>query len=276
MENTTKKYFCDEPNHVILYKSEMYDMIKSRVHDSISFIDLNTNPEQFLLKSSQNTIYKYRTNINFASQFTSDGGSRLAKVSIEINNNILYDLTSPDNWKSKKTMNITIGNGTREYVVWFYISSTDLRNPCIKVLLICDIYNQDQTRIMKQHEIMRMTKIISETSNTLVEDDNVVCILDFPYEYDNNYVNFICPRCGQKYTFSEIRRKVTRNSQKEKEIKEKMTQLVNTGDFHNAVIESIRHNRQEILRDRDQIKKLVRIRKRIEANYENTTQDDLN
>ena len=61
-----------------------------------------------------------------------------------------------------------------------------------------------------------------------------ICILDFAYiydvkygifkcscdnetllQYDKDYVNFICPRCGRKYTFGEIRRKVTRKAQKE-------------------------------------------------------------
>ena len=59
-----------------------------------------------------------------------------------------------------------------------------------------------------------------------------ICIMDFAYiyavkygifkcscnnetllQYDKDYVNFICPRCGRKYTFGEIRRKVTRKLQ---------------------------------------------------------------
>jgi predicted RNA-binding Zn-ribbon protein involved in translation (DUF1610 family) len=61
-----------------------------------------------------------------------------------------------------------------------------------------------------------------------------ICIMDFAYtyavkygifkcscdnetllQYDKDYVNFICPRCGRKYTFGEIRRKVTRKAQSE-------------------------------------------------------------
>ena len=61
-----------------------------------------------------------------------------------------------------------------------------------------------------------------------------ICIMDFAYiyavkygifkcscdnetllQYDKDYVNFICPRCGRKYSFGEIRRKVTRKAQKE-------------------------------------------------------------
>ena len=61
-----------------------------------------------------------------------------------------------------------------------------------------------------------------------------ICIMDYAYvydvkygifkcscdnetllKYDNDYVNFICPRCGRKYSFGEIRRKVTRKAQKE-------------------------------------------------------------
>ena len=61
-----------------------------------------------------------------------------------------------------------------------------------------------------------------------------VCILDFAYiydvrygtfkcncdnetflQYDSDFVNFICPRCGRKYSFAEIRRRVTRKKQEE-------------------------------------------------------------
>ena len=61
-----------------------------------------------------------------------------------------------------------------------------------------------------------------------------ICIMDYAYiydvkygifrcscdnetllKYDKDFVNFICPRCGRKYTFGEIRRKVTRKAQKE-------------------------------------------------------------
>lgn len=65
-----------------------------------------------------------------------------------------------------------------------------------------------------------------------IDDD--ICILDFAYiynvkfnvfkcscghflQYDENYVGFECPECGKKYTFGEIRRKVSRKDQ-EKEI----------------------------------------------------------
>jgi predicted RNA-binding Zn-ribbon protein involved in translation (DUF1610 family) len=63
-----------------------------------------------------------------------------------------------------------------------------------------------------------------------------ICMLDFAYiysvkygifkctcddetflEYDKDFVNFTCPRCGKKYTFGEVRRKVTRSAQ-DKEI----------------------------------------------------------
>lgn len=64
--------------------------------------------------------------------------------------------------------------------------------------------------------------------------EDEICIMDFAYiydvkygifkcscdnetllQYDKDFVNFICPRCGRKYTFGEIRRKVTRKAQKE-------------------------------------------------------------
>lgn len=67
-------------------------------------------------------------------------------------------------------------------------------------------------------------------------NDGTICILDFAYiysvrynvfncscdddallKYDKNFVNLICPLCGKKYTFGEIRRKITR-AQQENEI----------------------------------------------------------
>ena len=61
-----------------------------------------------------------------------------------------------------------------------------------------------------------------------------ICIMDYAYiydvkygifkcscdnetllQYDKDFVNFICPRCGRKYSFGEIRRKVTRKAQNE-------------------------------------------------------------
>ena len=66
--------------------------------------------------------------------------------------------------------------------------------------------------------------------------DGTICILDFAYiysvqykifncgcnddsllQYDKNFVNLICPRCGRKYSFGEVRRKITK-AQQEKEI----------------------------------------------------------
>ena len=65
-------------------------------------------------------------------------------------------------------------------------------------------------------------------------NDGTICILDFAYiysvkynifncacsddailRYDKNYVNLICPLCGRKYSFGELRRKITRKQQEE-------------------------------------------------------------
>lgn len=62
-----------------------------------------------------------------------------------------------------------------------------------------------------------------------IRDDGTICILDFAYiyaveyklfvcscdddtmlQYDKDFVNMKCPRCGRKYTFGEIRKKVTK------------------------------------------------------------------
>ena len=65
-------------------------------------------------------------------------------------------------------------------------------------------------------------------------NDGTICILDFSYiysvkykifgcscnddallKYDSKFVNLICPYCGRKYTFGEVRRKITRAQQEE-------------------------------------------------------------
>ena len=64
--------------------------------------------------------------------------------------------------------------------------------------------------------------------------EDEICIMDYAYiydvkygifkcscdnetllQYDKDFVNFICPRCGRKYSFGEIRRKVTRKAQQD-------------------------------------------------------------
>lgn len=64
--------------------------------------------------------------------------------------------------------------------------------------------------------------------------DNSICILDFAYiydvkfnvftcscddttylQYDDNFVNLICPKCNKKYTFGNIRKRITRKAQEE-------------------------------------------------------------
>ena len=65
-------------------------------------------------------------------------------------------------------------------------------------------------------------------------NNGTICILDFAYiysvkynvfkctcedegllKYDNKFVNLICPICGRKYTFGEIRRRITKVQQEE-------------------------------------------------------------
>lgn len=67
-----------------------------------------------------------------------------------------------------------------------------------------------------------------------IGDRTEICMLDFAYiykisyklftcncdgitllHYDDNYVDLICPKCGRKFQFSEIRRRITRKMQEE-------------------------------------------------------------
>ena len=68
----------------------------------------------------------------------------------------------------------------------------------------------------------------------IVDGNEEVCMLDFAYiykisyklftcecdsmtlvRYDENFVGLVCPKCGRKYKFAHIRRKVTRKKQEE-------------------------------------------------------------
>lgn len=115
--------------------------------------------------------------------------------------------------------------------------------------MVCEyvhIFTEQEFRANK--EIMR--EILEEIStNFLIGDagitsknyvnygsrsDGSVCILDFAYiynvrfgtfvcscddtsilKYDENFVNLICPHCGRKYEFGQIRRRISRKAQEE-------------------------------------------------------------
>jgi uncharacterized Zn finger protein (UPF0148 family) len=71
-------------------------------------------------------------------------------------------------------------------------------------------------------------------TNYGIRKNGQICILDFAYIYsvkyqmfnctcddtsilrfDDKYINLICPMCGRKYTFGEIRRRITKVQQEE-------------------------------------------------------------
>ncbi len=67
-----------------------------------------------------------------------------------------------------------------------------------------------------------------------IRPDGSICILDYAYcynttfgtftcscddtsilQYDKSFVDLVCPTCGKRYTFGDIRRRITRKAQEE-------------------------------------------------------------
>lgn len=119
-------------------------------------------------------------------------------------------------------------------------------NGLIMVCEFVEIFNLDDFHTYKNE----MREILESISNNfLIGDigitgknyvnwgkrpDGGICILDFAYcysvkysvfgcncsddailKFDDNFVNLFCPLCGRKYTFGDIRRRITRQQQEE-------------------------------------------------------------
>ena len=116
------------------------------------------------------------------------------------------------------------------------------------LLMVCEfveIFTMEEFR-NHQEEMRNILSVISEEfligdagittknyGNWGLRNDGTICILDFAYiynvkynvfncsscsdevflKYDKNYVNLICPVCGRKYSFGDIRRRITRKDQ---------------------------------------------------------------
>lgn len=110
----------------------------------------------------------------------------------------------------------------------------------VTIFSLADFYdNQEQMReiladISKSYMIGDMGVTSENYYNWGFRSNGSICILDFAYiyalsyktftcecsdeamlEYDANYVNLICPRCNKKYTFSDIRRTITKQAETE-------------------------------------------------------------
>ena len=129
------------------------------------------------------------------------------------------------------------------YVVKAYESTP---NGLICVTEYVEIFTLNEFHI-HQDEMREILEIISEqfligdvgiTGKNYVNwgtrNDGTICILDFAYiysvkynifscacseeallRYDSKFVNLVCPLCGRKYTFGEVRRKITRKQQED-------------------------------------------------------------
>lgn len=95
------------------------------------------------------------------------------------------------------------------------------------------VYREEMEEILETISKMFLIGDVGITARNYVNwgkrNDDTICILDFAYvysvkysvftcscndtallKYDKNYDNLICPYCGRKYTFGEIRRRITR------------------------------------------------------------------
>lgn len=109
-----------------------------------------------------------------------------------------------------------------------------------------EIFTQDEFR-SRQTEMREILEAISEqyligdigitTKNYVnwgTRLDGTICILDYAYcynttfgtfvcgcdetsvlHYDKNFVDLVCPTCGKKYSFGDVRRRITRKMQEE-------------------------------------------------------------
>ena len=99
--------------------------------------------------------------------------------------------------------------------------------------------NQEQIREMltdvsSQFLIGDVGLSLKNFANWGYRDDDSIAMLDFAYiytssyrvfqctcdnetllRYDKDFVNLVCPRCGRKFTFGQIRKKITRKVQEE-------------------------------------------------------------
>lgn len=108
----------------------------------------------------------------------------------------------------------------------------------VTIFSLSDFYdNQSEMRQIlsdiAQHFLIGDIGVTSENyANWGFRNDGSICILDFAYiyalsykqftcdcsddailEYDNDFVNLICPRCNHKYSFGDIRDHITRKDE---------------------------------------------------------------
>lgn len=129
------------------------------------------------------------------------------------------------------------------YVVKTYeVSETGLFSVCEYVSTF------EESDFSKYSYQSKMRKILKEISSRFligdvglttdnyanwgIRDDGSICILDYAYiysvsykqftcscdnssilYYDNDFINLICPRCGKKYPFPQLRKKISRKDQ---------------------------------------------------------------
>jgi hypothetical protein len=166
----------------LLYKEPDYEPTEflnpNKCH---TFIDLNSNPNQFKLKSSPNIIYMYETNCQFDSMYDIDAVYhiiRKIRVDIKINDNKLYGFTPTENWASSKIMNKMVYNHTYNCIIHFYVVSDDNQNLTIRFLTI----GIDRLR----NELLNINTVY-QLRDELLHDTNTKIIVSDTSD-DNDYI----------------------------------------------------------------------------------------
>lgn len=168
----------------------------------------------------------------------------------------------------------------------------------VEVFNIDDFWqNQDEMRnILKDIASVYMIGDVGVSSKNYLNwgfrDDGSITILDYAYiydvsfnhfvcrkcdagatlYYDKDYVNLICPSCGHKYTFSQIRKRISRKDQ-EKEIGDLMEQ----GYVMTSPEEIKKFNPKFVCGATEEIRrKLIKIKKKENhsTSRKNNTKDD--
>lgn len=153
-----------------------------------------------------------------------------------------------------------------EYVEKFVLKDiTEKREEMEEILsLICDSFLVGDVGISPKNYINWGTKI-----------DGQICILDFAYiynvkygvftctcneaallRYDKDFNNLICPICGKKYTFGQIRKRVTRKQQQDE-----------IGDIHNLGY-NLTSEEEEVMFNPDYEPKIVTYKKNKVSKYD--------
>ena len=124
MKNEINNQLLYLPKSKLFYKSSFYNNLELYI-DRVTIIDLNAEPDAFVIEENLYRIYKYKTKCRFEYIF-GPIGTRTTFVTIKIGNKKFGGFTTPENWKSKKCMiDKIMSDDECECTIWFSIATGD-------------------------------------------------------------------------------------------------------------------------------------------------------